>query len=739
MSGHRWLWGAILSGFLVVPATAQEPEVVRLRFEDNQAFSRAELSSAIVTEASRCRNPVYQLLLLCWAGVGVERADLDPDALEADAFRLKVYYYERGYREATIETDTTLVDPDEVRVTFRIQEGRPVRVGQVEVGGLPEGIPRDGLPIQPGQPFDVVAYEATRDTLQRRLWNNGFAYGQVLVGYTIQRASPYEATVRYDVYPGSYVRFGAVEVSGTEETSAELVHRMLTFEAGDEYDRSALLRSQRNLYRLQIFRHADVQASTEPRSDSLVPVTVRVAEGNTHRVRVGGGLNNVECANVEGRWSSRNFLGNGRRLTVRGRVGNLLIDRCGLIVNDDYIAYDSLTGLVSVDFTQPWFFGPRNSVGVGVFVERQNVPDVFVRSALGGYLSLTRSLGENAAVTLAYRPELTRLNTESELFFCVNFVACTFGAIEELLAPHWLSPVTLSFTLDRTDALFSPSEGFILRLDLEHANTYTGSDFAYSRLLGESSQYLGEPGGLILATRVRGGVGVPHADEQTLGLNPQKRFFAGGANSVRGYDQFRLGPTLLGIDAVPWLVQGDDPSTAAVEGAGCTMDEVNQGTCDAGALPERRFDVRPSGGEVLLEGNVELRFPLPIYGGNLRGAVFVDAGQVWQTVQTVDLTQIVATPGFGLRYQSPIGPLRLDVAFNTQRPQNLAVLTTEVQECQAGSSGCERVLHREPATFLRDTDDVVRLAPPVRFRSRIDSFGDVLNRFQIHFSIGQPF
>ena len=738
MISVRRLIGAAFCLILAAPAVAQQPDVVGLRFEGNNAFSRTELAAAIMTQPPSCDIPV-----LCLAGIGRETMALDPGILEADAFRLKVYYYERGYREARIETDTTHVDADRLRVTFRIQEGRPVRVGQVEIDGLPADLSRRGLPLAAGEPFDVVAYEATRDTLQSRLWNSGYAHGQVLVEYTIRQEQPYRASVRYAVHPGTLAHFGDIAVEGTEETSPELVHRMLTFEEGDRYSRRDLLQSQRNLYGLQIFRYADVEGLTETEPDSVVPVDVQVAEGNMHRVRLGVGANNVECLNVEGQWTSRNFLGDGRRLTVRSRMGNLLIDQCGWLVPDE-LAYDSLTGLVSVDFTQPWFFGPRNSIGVGLFVERRNVPNVFARTARGAYLSLTRSLGGNAALTLAYRPELTELDTKNELFFCVNFVACTFEAIDDLQTPHWLAPVTLSFTMDRTDALFTPSEGFILRLDLEHAASYTGSDYAYTRLLGEGSQYFGTRNGVVLAMRLRGGVGIPHGGgtSQSLGLNPQKRFFAGGANSVRGFDQFRLGPTLLGIDAVPNLVNGDNPETDEVDGAGCTMTEVNNRSCDAGALADSRFDRRPTGGEALMEGNLELRFPLPAAGGSFRGAVFLDGGQVWATRDDVQLGEVVVTPGFGFRYQSPIGPIRLDFALNTQGPQELPVLTTGVATCQLGEPGCLRIRFREPRNTVRNTEEVRVLDQPVlygRGLGQVRTLGDFFNQVQIHFSIGQAF
>jgi outer membrane protein assembly factor BamA len=742
MNAYRWLAAAAVAGTLATPAAAQGPDVVELQFQGNRAFTRAELLPAIETQAPNCR-----LLFLCWVGWGVEPAQLNPQALEADAFRLKVYYYERGYREAQIQTDTTIVGPGEVQVVFRVEEGRPVRVSAVEINGLPDDVSGEGLPLRTGRSFDVVAYEATRDTLQARLRNNGYARGQVLLGYTIQREAPYEAAVQYDAYPGDPTWFGEITVDGTEQISPDLVHRMLSFDEGDPYDRSALLRSQRDLYGLQIFRFADVQADLEAEPDSLIPVLVRVAEGNMRRVRLEAGINSLECGTLEGQWTNRNFLGGGRRVTVRGRLGNLLIRDCTWLVPRDVIpdtTKPAETYLASVDLTQPWFFGPRNALGIGLFTERSNLPDVFIREAYGGYISLSRSLGSDAALTLAYRPERTKLTTDNELVFCVNFVACTADAniIGQLTEFNLLAPLTLSLTVDRTDDVFAPSRGFILQVDMEHAAAFTGSTFEYSRVLAEGSQYVGEPGGMILATRVRGGVAFTPDDGtgQAVGLYPQARFFAGGANSVRGLRQFRLGPRVLGIDAVPYLVNGDTGDASA--GPGCMRSEIEDETCDASPVSQGRFQVFPTGGEAVLEGNVELRFPLPYLGGRLRGAVFVDAGWVWEEAkQFAQLRDMLATPGFGFRYQSPIGPIRVDAAFNTLGPQDIEVLTTQVEPCTLDQAGCRRVEGRVPRVTLRNSAEVAVL-PEIRYGSalgKMDSLADFLNRFQLHFSIGQAF
>jgi len=321
---------------VVAPGVAQRPEVVAVRFEGAAPFTHVELASAIVTAETRC--------IICLVGFGREEAYLEPRALEADAFRLKVYYYERGFREAEVGADTAAAGKG-VEVIFRIRPGRPVRVQAVELEGAPASLSRRDLPTSAGAPFDVVAYEATRDTLLARLRNSGFARSQVLIGYTIDRADPYSAILRYDLVPGPRMRFGSITVEGNEEASLDLIHRMLVFQEGDRYDRSALLRSQRNLYGLQIFRHAVVEVDLDADSDSLVPVRVRVAEGDMRRVRAGAGANNVECGNIEGRWTSRNFMGNGRRFSVTGRLGNLFVENCGLLVDDQYASYDNLTGV----------------------------------------------------------------------------------------------------------------------------------------------------------------------------------------------------------------------------------------------------------------------------------------------------------------------------------------------------------------------------------------------------------
>lgn len=720
---------------LLAPAgSAQRPgdiEVAAVAFEGNHVFADDLLRTAIVTTPSRCPA----LVIFCWLGVERDVQLWDERIAGADAVRLRLFYYQRGYRETEVAIDTTRA-AEGMRVRFRIMEGAPVRVASLALRGGEVFGPElgRGLPLAVGRPFSLLGYDATRDSLTHRLRNRGYATADVLRGYRIPGDSARVAHLEYELLPGPRARFGTIEVTGAERVSAEVVRRMLTFRPGDVYSREALLRSQRNLFGLEIFRHAEIREAPSENSDTLIDVLVQVNEGDLRRVRVGVGLSTAEYLNAEGRWISRNFMGGARRLEWRGRVSNLFAEPLGHVPAFEEVRgiYGRINGSIAVDFAQPWFFDPLNTAGAGLFLERRSLPDVFVRSAAGGYLTVRRDLGPGTSVTVGARPELTSLRTDDgDLVFCVSFVACGEQEIRALRDPHWLVPVTLSYVRDRSNSLFAPTRGYLLRLDAEAAGEATASDFSYLRVAAELVDYHTLSRGLVLATRLRPGwaraMGEPEAG---LGVHPQRRFFAGGANSVRGYAQYRLGPRLLTVDAANRLAR-----PVELGGAGCTAQAINAGTCEpahlATAVPGA-FTERPVGGAALLEGNLELRFPL--YGENLRAAAFLDVGQVWAEPDDIDTRGIVWSPGLGVRYFSMVGPIRIDVGYRPPREERLTVLTTEV--CVRTLTGCDDIV--EDGVY-----DWTELAN----RRTLRPLGDVpwqpggsfFDRLQLHFSIGQAF
>ena len=721
-----------LPALLLVPValSAQAPDSVLvddIDFVGASAFDDAVLRTAIVTSETRCANA---LIPLCWLGIGVRDEYVDARTLGADVVRLRIFYFERGYRQARVELDTLRQD-DELEVRFRIDEGRPVRVSSIALtdgDSLPAALAAD-LPLRSGAPLSLIDYEAARDTLRTRLHDYGYASADVLASYLIPADSPYQAQVEYQLLAGEPAVFGTIVIEGAEDISPAVVRRMLAFREGEAYSQRALLESQRNLFALEAFRAAEITPAPQD-SANHVAVHVRVVEGPLRRVRFGLGLNSVDYLNAELSWAHRNFLGGARQLTIGGRVSNLLTSPLDLIPYFEDVSgiYESVAGRLGADFRQPWFFHPRNTLGTGLFIERYNVPQVFVRTSRGGYVSVARVLRRPGTVTVGYRPELTELDSDGDLIFCINFVACERRDINILREAHWLAPLSASFSRDRSNNLFAPTRGYRLRADAEFAARATGSEFAYARLLGDLSVYRELLPGVVLATRVSPGwarsITEPGAG---LGLHPQKRFFAGGPNSVRGFAQYRLGPRILTVNAARVLA---DTSLWT----GCSAQSINRGVCNAGELARDRpgeFEVRPVGGAVSFEGSAELRTPL--YGENLRAAFFLDVGQVWQEAGVVRPSDLVWSPGLGVRYFSPVGPIRIDMGYNTRGAERLRVVTTEVCTVRPACGPIEE----DVVYSASELQNQGRLRPlPTVVFDRFDSWTD---RLQLHFSIGQAF
>lgn len=720
------------------PVRAQVPvdsmEISSVEFPGAKVFSEQILSTAVVTKSTEC----LAFAPLCWFGVAIRRNYLDPIVLSQDSVRLRLFYAIQGYRETEVTPDTVRED-ERIAVRFRIKEGEPIRVVSIDVVAVEDSFPPEivrNLPLRVNDPMSMVLYEATRDTLRLRLRNRGYAHAEVLANAEIP-AGTREASVRYDVLPGPRSRFGPIEVIGAEQVDSAVVRRMLTFQPGDIFREQDLLESQRNLFAQAVFRHAEVRALPGDPTDSIVPVRVQVNEGDLHRVRTGLGMSNAEYLNAEVRWSSRSFRGGARRLDLRGTVANLFAGQLGqvpgFLETDDVTRKLSYT--VGADFVQPWFLGPLNTFGAGVSLERQSIQGVFVRESRRGYLNFTRVLGATGSFSVAYQPELTELQTlGGNAIFCAGFTACGREEQEALTGSHWLAPLAVSYVRDVSNSIFAPTRGYTIRIDAEIAAKPTGSEFEYARFSADLIDYHTIRPGWVWALRLKPGIAHPlRGNQPALGVHPQKRYFAGGPNSVRGFAQYRLGPKLLTIDPLD-LITGDGTTPAA-----CTVGQVNDGSCDLRAFAERdpaALLPRPVGGAVSLVGNAEIRFP--VLGDNVRGATFLDFGQVWESRDHVNINDIVWTPGIGVRYFSPIGPIRVDVGYYAGGGETLTVITSKVGQRPDGGSACISMDNAEPLPpgwQYCDTRDLQVLDTPVFWNARRSFF----DRLQLHFSIGQAF
>ncbi len=734
---------------LVVEATAQngDEEIADVDFVGNQAFTDVELRRAVFTQSSSC--PFILSITTCALGIdwGRDRSYFSPRVLDDDVERLRWLYLAHGFRGVVIESDLSRTDDGSVVIRFRIDEGQPYRIGSIALVGdaLPPALADAAeFPVDVGDPLSFLLLQEARDTLSRRLRDAGFARAEVFRGTFLPAGSDW-ASVSYRVDLGPVTTFGPIQVAGNELLDEAVILDRLPFREGELYRESRMREAQRSLHELEIVARARVGPdSARIASDSVMPILVEVVEGDARRVRVGGGLNSAECLNIEGRWASRNFAGGGRILQARALVSNLLassLQSTHLCSQAGTDAFGRVNWLVGLDFNQPSFISRRASFLAGLFAERQSRKNIFVRDAFGLDFAVRRSLGINSFANVRFRPQLSRLYA-AEVTLCATFLACSPDDIEVLSGTNWLSPLALSLNRDATDELFSPTSGFRALVDLEVADRLTGSDYSYVRAFVDGSAYRAIDRRTVLALRVRAGKISPGGLEDRLSgqdrfsnvVPSQKRFYGGGANSLRGFAQSTLGPRSLSIPVEELLRRRAADGTPT-----CPPTAVRELICDGTALAGSGFyQVRPIGGLATVEASLELRHQFA--DGLLGGAAFVDVGQVWP--EDYDLRDLQVSPGVGLRYNTRLGPVRVDVAYSFRGLEPLQVVTSQVRPFVAGTDvESDRIDIARPGETQEFIDwvvseDLAVLGPRVLFG---DDPGFSFRRFQLHFSIGQAF
>jgi outer membrane protein insertion porin family/translocation and assembly module TamA len=396
------------------------------------------------------------------------------------------------------------------------------------------------------------------------------------------------------------------------------------------------------------------------------------------------------------------------------------------------------TWQTSISLTQPAFIRAKNTLALSAFAQRRSLPAVFIDRGYGGDVTFTRPVGVRAPLSFTYRFEVTRVEANPP-YFCVNFGVCDTTTIGALLAHQRLSPALLTLQVDRSDQPLNPTTGYRARGELEHASRFTVSDYAYNRAYGEGSLYHGMGGKRsVLAFHVRLGFVRPMTGPRGDNiLHPRKRFYAGGSQSVRGYGENQLGPRILTLPH-EFLIHAQDINGGPCDAYSdairfCDPNTARDSVAKDGVYPivgDDKFTARPLGGTSLLEGSVEYRFPLPLVK-SLQGAAFVDGGVLGERVLNplegvstlADLVHGTGaiTPGIGIRYISPVGPIRIDLGFNPSRAEKLAVVTELIE------NGKRTIIPLETPRLYSATG------------SSAGGFRGFVNRLTLHLSIGQAY
>jgi outer membrane protein assembly complex protein YaeT len=576
-------------------------KVHSLSFKGVKAVDESRLKDALATRQSS---------KIPWG----KKYFFDRSRFDADLKRVQAFYADRGFPDARVSAfDVKLNDKqDEVDLTVTIAEGEPVLVTSIAFSGF-DAIPpahfdelKKRVPLKVGQPRDRQLVVSTHEMAVNELKDHGFPYGKVSTGED-DGSDGRQAALVFTAEPGTLAHFGTVDIVGNKSVDEHIIRRQLTFKPGELYQRSVVQDSQRRLYGLELFQFANVEPLNQEVQPDAVPIRVTVAEGNHQRVNFGVGYGTEEKARADAEYHHVNFLGGARSAGA-------------------HIRWSSLDRGARVDFTQPYFFHPHFSLGAEGQQWYTYTP-AYRSTVAGAKLTLTHRLSEHTLWAASITSEHDSSLITEEAF---NNVALRNYFIALGLDPSTreqngtLKALGADFQHSTADNLLNAHRGYQLTLHAEEAGRLVSGSFNYYAASVDGRHYLPITDAIVFASRLQIG------NIRPVGNDPSnvpfgKKFFLGGATSIRGWGRYEVSP----------LVDG-----------------------------------QPVGGNSMIAISEELRATLR---GNFGGVLFLDAGNVWPDSLGFDLRDLRYAIGPGLRYQTPIGPIRLDFGYQLNPTPDLLV------------------------------------------------------------------
>lgn len=575
--------------------------------------------------------------------------------LRADTDSIRGLYLANGFRDAQVSStvdDQYGGKKNNLFVSFHIVEGPQTRVGDLRIDGN-HAIGTDALLAvtgsTPGQPYSESGVASDRNNILALYYNEGFPaagfHEEVLPG-----AKPNEVRLVYHITEGNRVEVAKVLLTGYQYTRPGIIARQVEMQPGEPLRQGDVAKTQRQLYNLGVFNRVQIAPQNPDGTDPEKAVVVEVQEGQRYTIgygfgfevqRIAGGATNpsgtILSASPRGIFeiARANMFGRAQTLSFKTRVSSL--------------EYRVLLG-----YTADNFLTKRNlSLQLTGFANKTQDINTFTSTRFEGGLQMVQQLSPSSSVLYRY---FYRRVKASDLNQTINP-----EQIPLLSQPTLVSGFGITYARDRRDNPGDATHGTFNTVDFSDAIKRIGSSASFLRGYFQNSSFHSFGRAFVVARSVRFGVEQPlgktvapsdpscipsTAGEISCVTIPlPERFFAGGGTSLRGFGLNQAGPR--------------DPVTGF-----------------------------PVGGLALLVFNQELRFPmrLPFVGSRLGGTLFYDAGNVysdvnhislrWKSSSLTDLNYFSHTVGFGLRYPTPIGPVRVDFGYQLNPASYQALDTT---------------------------------------------------------------
>ena len=585
--------------FLVGCREEGDIQIHKLDFQGVEQVDKTALANALQTKRGS-RLP--------WG----HKAYFDRRMFEADLERIQAFYRDRGFPDARVASfDVKLNDQqDQVDVVVHISEGMPTLVADVDLTGFDvlsadeQRSLRESLPLQPKRPLDRQLAVASRERALNALRDHGYPYAEVDISQ--EGLGDKRVNVAFAATPGALAHFGPIEIDGQKSVEENIIRRQLSYQEGGIFSRREMRESQRKLYRMELFQFANIESKEDKTAQSPdVPTRVTVAEAKHQRLTTGIGYGSEEKARAMLRWDHLNFFGSARHAGVETK-------------------WSSLDRGVRLDYTEPFFLTGHYSLN---FEGRawQAVEPVYSLKSLGGRASIRHQANSQSYWTVSLinefqRSSITNAGLED---FSIRDDLIALGLDPRGTTRGTMGAIAFDVNRNTTNNLLDANQGYVLSGHVEQAGKWLWGTYNYWEVSGEARQYLRVGRSFVWANRIHAGTIDALGGETSVPFF--KRYFLGGASSVRGWGRFEVSP---------------------LSGFGF-----------------------PIGGLSMLEGSTEIRKPL---FGKLGGVAFFDFGNV--SDRSVDVpTSLLYAVGPGLRYLTPVGPARIDFGYQLNRIPNLKV------------------------------------------------------------------
>jgi len=503
--------------------------------------------------------------------------------------RIRGLYRSEGYLDAVVDPPEIVLSPDKTRadVLVTIHEGTQYHFGKITFEGdiifYPQRELLKEMEVFTSKPYTPLALTNLERKIDYFYRTRGYFTVKVSSESDPAQAVNGVVPVKFIVQAGDVYRFDGVTQTGLKKLRPSFLRNRFKALQGQIYNPEKVEDHYRKLMGTGLF--SNLKLTQTPLPNHEVELHFDAEEAKARELGFSVGYSKLEGMILGSRYVDRNLFGTGRPLTIDAEVAQKL-----------------LRG--EVLYTDPWVFESDNTLRMRVFALSQD---------LDGYSKTETGL----------RPELSRKfgqNLELSAFALTRLVQIQNNGIDPLeVGPtnYRADSMGISATYDTRDSVLNPRRGYIINTTGDYATNMLGSSLQFVRGTFRASYYQPVGQESLIAAGVRGGVIAPLGPDDSLPID--ERFFNGGANTVRSFNERTLGP--------------------------------------------KDTTGHPVGGETFSVANVEFVTPIR---DNLDLALFGDAGSTGRRMGS-ELGQTGFAIGPGLRYRLPIGPIRLDYGWNPVR------------------------------------------------------------------------